>query len=110
MKPQKEFFESLFQRKFVDCEAIITELHSRHHGRKNLGYIHALEGLIVAVKDKDQKAYFNKLPEAPKELKRLKKSFRDKIEKKGVLMPLHDKGFFKAWTDLFNWLIAKEPT
>jgi hypothetical protein len=68
------------------------------------GYIHALSGMLTAMREKDRHAFINKLETSVSEFERLSKGF-------GSLsgFSFYDeftRGFFTAWKDFMGFLIS----
>ena len=93
------FFQLLKGRKFAEAERVLERVKQNTNETEwNKGYIHALDGVILAQKSNDSYAYANSLNfEDEKELKKSRKEFLK--EYKNKIHTDFDRGFYAAWSD-----------
>ncbi len=93
------FFQLLKERRFAEAERVLERIRQKTNKTEwNSGYIHALDGIIVATKSNDSYAFIKNLNfEDEKELKKNRKEFLK--EYKNKIHSDSDRGFFAAWAD-----------
>ena len=111
------FFQLLKGRRFAEAERVLERIKQKTNETEwNTGYIHALDGIILATKSNDSYAFIKNLNfEDEKELKKNRKEFLK--EYKNKIHSDYDRGFFAAWADymlisvkdLANPETAKKP-
>ena len=111
------FFQLLKGRRFAEAERVLERIKQKTNKTEwNSGYIHALDGIILATKSNDSYAFIKNLNfEDEKELKKNRKEFLK--EYKNKIHSDYDRGFFAAWADymlisardLTNQETAKNP-
>ena len=93
------FFQLLKGRRFAEAERVLERIRQKTNKTEwNSGYLHALDGIILATKSNDSYAFIKKLnTEDEKELKKNRKEFLK--EYKNKIHSDYDRGFFAAWAD-----------
>ena len=93
------FFQLLKGRRFAEAERVLERIRQKTNETQwNSGYIHALDGIILATKANDSYAFIKNLNfEDEKELKKNRKEFLK--EYKNKIHSDYDRGFFAAWAD-----------
>ena len=94
-----KFFQLLKGRRFAEAERVLEEIRQKTNKTEwNSGYLHALEGILIAQKSNDSYAFITNLNfEDEKELKKGRKKFLQ--EYKNKIYSDDDRGFFAAWAD-----------
>lgn len=100
------FFQLIKGRRFAEAERILERIRNKTNETEwNSGYLHALDGILLAQKSSDSYAFIKKLDfEDEKELKNFRKDFL--AEYKNKIHSDYDRGFFAAWADYM--LISKQ--
>ena len=100
------FFQLIKGRRFAEAERILERIRNKTNETEwNSGYLHALDGILLAQKSSDSYAFIKKLDfEDEKELKNFRKDFL--AEYKNKIHSDYDRGFFAAWADYM--LISKK--
>ena len=111
------FFQLLKGRRFAEAERVLERIRQKTNETEwNSGYLHALDGIILAQKSNDSYSFIKNLNfEDEKELKKNRKEFLK--EYKNKIHSDYDHGFFAAWADymlisvkdLANPETAKKP-
>ena len=93
------FFQLLKGRRFAEAERVLERVReSTNETEWNSGYLHALDGVILAQKSNDSYSYVKNLNfEDEKNLKKSRKEFLE--EYKNKIHSDYDRGFFAAWAD-----------
>ncbi|PVX25275.1 MAG: hypothetical protein CW691_05110 [Candidatus Bathyarchaeum sp.] len=93
------FFQLLKGRKFAEAERVLERIRQKTNETEwNSGYIHALDGVLLAQKSNDSYAFVTNMNlEDEKELKKSRKEFLK--EYKNKIHSDFDRGFFAAWAD-----------
>lgn len=93
------FFQLLKGRRFAEAERVLERIRQKTNKTEwNSGYLHALDGIILATKSNDSYSFIQKLNfEDEKELKKNRKEFLK--EYKNKIHSDYDRGFFAAWAD-----------
>jgi hypothetical protein len=93
------FFQLLKGRKFAEAERVLERIRKKTNETEwNSGYLHALDGIILATKSNDTYAFLTNVNfEDEKQLKKDRKEFLK--EYKNKIHTDHDRGFFAAWAD-----------
>jgi hypothetical protein len=93
------FFQLLKGRRFAEAERVLERVKQNTNETEwNRGYIHALEGVLLAQKSNDSYAYIKNVNfEDEKNLKKSRKEFLK--EYKNKIHTDFDRGFFAAWAD-----------
>lgn len=112
------FFQLLKGRKFAEAERVLERIRQHTNETEwNSGYLHALDGVLLAQKSNDSYAFLTNVNfEDEKGLKKNRKEFLK--EYKNKIHSDFDRGFFAAWADymlisvreLKNAEIANQPT
>lgn len=102
----KRFYESTLKRDFAEAERTLEKIKEKaSKSGWDKGYIFALEGMLLAYKNKDDNYLFiNKLQPDKEYLQKVKKDFEKKAKNISISSDF-DKGFFSAWLDLTNHLL-----
>jgi hypothetical protein len=93
------FFQLLKGRKFAEAERVLERIRKKTNETEwNSGYLHALDGIILATKSNDSYAFLTNVNfEDEKQLKKNRKEFLK--EYKNKIHTDYDRGFFAAWAD-----------
>ncbi|MCJ7721333.1 hypothetical protein MUO98_02850 [Candidatus Bathyarchaeota archaeon] len=93
------FFQLLKGRRFAEAERVLERIRQKTNQTEwNSGYLHALDGVILAQKSNDSYAFIKNVNfEDEKELKKSRKEFLK--EYKNKIHSDYDRGFFAAWAD-----------
>jgi hypothetical protein len=93
------FFQLLKGRRFAEAERVLERVKQNTNETEwNKGYIHALDGVLLAQKSNDSYAYIKNVNfEDEKDLKKSRKEFLK--EYKNKIHTDFDRGFFAAWAD-----------
>ena len=93
------FFQLLKGRRFAEAERVLERVKQNTNETEwNRGYIHALDGVLLAQKSNDSYAYIKNVNfEDEKDLKKSRKEFLK--EYKNKIHTDFDRGFFAAWAD-----------
>ena len=100
------FFELVKGRRFAEAERVLERIRQKTNETEwNSGYLHALDGILLAQKSSDSYSFIKKVNfEDEKELKKYRKDFL--VEYKNKIHADYDRGFFAAWADYM--LISKK--
>jgi hypothetical protein len=103
------FFQLLKGRRFAEAERVLERIRQKTNKTEwNSGYLHALDGIILATKSNDSYVFIKKLNfEDEKELKKNRKEFLK--EYKNKIHSDYDRGFFATWAD-YMLISVKELT
>jgi len=110
MPISKIFVVRLFQlvkgRRFAEAERVLERIRLKTNETEwNSGYLHALDGILLAQKSSDSYAFIKNVNfNDEKELKKFRKEFLK--EYKNKIHADYDRGFFAAWADYM--LISKK--
>jgi len=112
------FFQLLKGRRFAEAERVLERIRQKTNETEwNSGYLHALDGIVLATKSNDSYAFIKNVNfEDEKDLKKHRKEFLKDYKNK--INADYDRGFFAAWADymlisvkdLANQETPKEPT
>lgn len=93
------FFQLLKGRRFAEAERVLERIREKTNETEwNSGYIHALDGILLATKTNDSYAFIQNVNfEDEKELRKNRKEFLK--EYKNKVHTDYDRGFFAAWAD-----------
>ncbi|MCW4016469.1 MAG: hypothetical protein NWF06_08880 [Candidatus Bathyarchaeota archaeon] len=93
------FFQLLQGRRFAEAERVLERIRDKTNETEwNSGYLHALDGVLLAQKSNDSYAFLSNLNfEDEKELKKNRKDFLQ--EYKNKVYSDYDRGYFAAWAD-----------
>ena len=93
------FFQLLKGRKFAEAERVLERIRKKTNETEwNSGYLHALDGVLLAQKSNDSYAFLTKVNfKDEKDLKKNRKLFLK--EYKNKIHSDYDRGFFAAWAD-----------
>ncbi len=100
------FFQLIKGRRFAEAERVLERIRKKTNETEwNSGYLHALDGILLAQKSSDSYAFIKKVNfEDEKDLKKFRKDFL--AEYKNKIHSDYDRGFFAAWADYM--LISKK--
>jgi hypothetical protein len=100
------FFQLVKGRRFAEAERVLERIRKKTNETEwNSGYLHALDGVLLAQKSNDSYAFIKRVNfEDEKELKKYRKEFLQ--EYKNKIHTDYDRGFFAAWADYM--LISKK--
>lgn len=98
------FIKNLLERKFSDAEKELQNIKQKRFPNKEyqLGYIKALEGLMLSVRSGDERDFYNRTNNG-KTLDIYIKEFKD--FRKLPVRTQFDQGYFGAWTDILQYRI-----
>ena len=93
------FFQLLKGRRFAEAERVLERIRQKTNETEwNSGYLHALDGIVLATKSNDAYAFIKNVNfEDEKDLKKHRKEFLK--EYKNKINTDYDRGFFAAWAD-----------
>ena len=93
------FFQLLKGRRFAEAERVLERIRQKTNETEwNSGYLHALDGIVLATKSTDSYAFIKNLNlEDEKSLRKNRKEFLK--EYKNKVHTDFDRGFFAAWAD-----------
>jgi hypothetical protein len=93
------FFQLLKGRRFAEAERVLERIRQKTNETEwNSGYLHALDGIVLATKSNDSYAFIKNVNfEDEKDLKKHRKEFLK--EYKNKINTDFDRGFFAAWAD-----------
>ena len=93
------FFQLLKGRRFAEAERVLERIRQKTNETEwNSGYLHALDGIVLATKSNDSYAFIKNVNfEDEKDLKKHRKEFLK--EYKNKINADYDRGFFAAWAD-----------
>lgn len=93
------FFQLLKGRKFAEAERVLERIRDKTNETEwNSGYLHALDGVLLAQKSNDSYAFLTNVNfDDEKDLKKSRKLFLK--EYKNKIHSDYDRGFFAAWAD-----------
>lgn len=94
-----KFFQLLKGRRFAEAERVLERIRQKTNETEwNSGYLHALEGIVLAKKSNDSYAFIKNVNlENEKNLRKNRKEFLK--EYKNKIHTDYDRGFFAAWAD-----------
>jgi len=100
------FFQLVKGRRFAEAERVLERVRLKTNETEwNSGYLHALDGILLAQKSTDSYAFLKKVNfDDEKDLKKFRKEFLK--EYKNKIHADYDRGFFAAWADYM--LISKK--
>jgi len=99
------FFQLVKGRRFAQAERVLERIRLKTNETEwNSGYLHALDGILLAQKSGDSYAFIKNVDfDDEKNLKKFRKEFLK--EYKNKIHADYDRGFFAAWADYM--LISK---
>jgi ribosomal protein S17E len=94
-----KFFQLVKTRRFAEAERVLERIKQKTNETEwNKGYIHALDGIVLAQKSNDTYAFLNNIDfTQEKDLKRFRKEFLK--EYKNKIHSDFDRGYYAAWAD-----------
>ena len=100
------FFQLVRGRRFAEAERVLERIRLKTNETEwNSGYLHALDGILLAQKSGDSYAFIKNVDfDDEKNLKKFRKEFLK--EYKNKIHADYDRGFFAAWADYM--LISKK--
>jgi hypothetical protein len=102
------YLENVHDRKFTDAEREIENLKDKRFPDEEyqMGYINAMEGLLLSVRSGDDRDFYNRPNGNGKSNKDYVKEFKE--FRKLPIRTQFDQGFFSAWTDIIQYRINTE--
>ncbi|MCB2172852.1 hypothetical protein KQH65_08960 [archaeon] len=102
------YLENVHDRKFTDAEREIENLKDKRFPDEEyqMGYINAMEGLLLSVRSGDDRDFYNRPNGNGKNNKDYVKEFKE--FRKLPIRTQFDQGFFSAWTDIIQYRINTE--
>ena len=99
------FFQLVKNRRFAEADRVLERIRKKTKETEwNSGYLHALDGIVLAQKSNDSYSFIKNVNfEDKNELKKFRKDFLR--EYKNKIHADYDRGFFAAWADYM--LISK---
>lgn len=96
------FFQLAQNRDFAESERILQKIKEKMSGSEwSRGYHLALEGILLALRNRDDKYIFVSRIEMNKDnFERLETEFYTRA--KNVIEPEFDRGYFSAWADFIR--------
>jgi len=93
------FFQLIKSRRFAEAERVLERMRKKTNQTEwNSGYIHALDGVLLAQKSNDSYAFLNNVNfEEEKNLKKHRKEFLKQYKNK--IHTDFDRGYFASWAD-----------
>jgi hypothetical protein len=93
------FFQLVKGRRFAEAERVLERIRLKTNETEwNSGYLHALDGILLAQKSSDSYAFIKNVNfDDEKDLKKFRKEFLK--EYKNKIHADYDRGFFAAWAD-----------
>ena len=93
------FFQLLKGRRFAEAKRVLERIRQKTNETEwNSGYLHALDGILLATKSNDSYAFIKSVNfEVEKDLKKNRKEFLKQYKNK--INTDFDRGFFAAWSD-----------
>jgi hypothetical protein len=93
------FFQLVKNRRFAEAERVLERIRQKTNETEwNSGYIHALDGILLAQKSGDSYSFIKNVNfEDENVLKKFRKEFLR--EYKNKIHADYDRGFFAAWAD-----------
>ena len=100
------FFQLVKGRRFAQADRVLERIRLKTNETEwNSGYLHALDGILLAQKSGDSYAFLKNVNfDDEKDLKKFRKEFLK--EYKNKIHADYDRGFFAAWADYM--LISKK--
>ena len=97
------FFKNMLDRKFTDAEKTLGGIKERKFPDEEfrMGYINALEGLLLSVRSGDERDFYNRNNFAAKGLKTYRDEFKEL--RKSPIRTQFDSGYFAAWSDIMQY-------
>jgi hypothetical protein len=102
------YLENVHDRKFTDAERALEALKEKKFPDEQykMGYINAMEGLLLSVRSGDDRDFYNRTNGNGKNLDDYVKEFKE--FRKLPIRTQFDQGFFSAWTDIIQYKINTE--
>ena len=93
------FFQLIKARRFAEAERVLERIREKTNETEwNSGYLHALDGILLAQKSNDSYAFLNNINfEDEKDLKKHRKEFLK--EYKNKIHTDFDRGYYASWAD-----------
>jgi cell division protein ZapA (FtsZ GTPase activity inhibitor) len=101
-----KFFQLLTAKKTSAAENILEKIKERSKiiSDWDIGYMKALEGMLLALKGTNKRAFI-KVKLTEDRIQKLEKKFRKKAQNTLRIIENYDRGFFAAWADYLNLLL-----
>ena len=102
------YLENVHDRKFSDAERELENLKSKRFPDEEyqMGYVNAMEGLLLSVRSGDDRDFYNRTNGNTKSLDDYVKEFKE--FRKLPIRTQFDQGFFSAWTDIVQYKMNTE--
>lgn len=100
------FFQLISENKFANAQRLLQRIqHQAPKDKWTKGYLNALEGMLLAKENKNDKYVFIHTinPKDTEQLQQLRKEFTQ--DTKNRFHGNYNQGFFKAWADYTRLLI-----
>ena len=100
------FFNAVSEGKVKEAEDMLNhviEFFNDKEYDKFQGYVRGLEGVLLAIKEKNRSTYLSEITNSPEILKKLEKEFRKNV--KNEVYSTYDKVYFKALLDYTRFLL-----
>ncbi|HID17075.1 TPA: hypothetical protein EYP26_02130 [Candidatus Bathyarchaeota archaeon] len=100
----QKYFRLINERRFKEAEGELEKFKNElERSEEALGYLKALEGILLSKKSGDEKLYLTRIEKmGKKEMKRARSEFLS--HSKNELHGAYDRGFFKALLDYLDFL------
>ena len=102
------YLQNVHDRKFTDAERELETLKTRKFpdDEYQMGYINAMDGLLLSVRSGDDRDFYNRTHVSGKTLDDYVTEFKE--FRKLPIRTQFDQGFFSAWTDIIQYRINTE--
>lgn len=93
----------MIDRRFTDAEKAMDVIKARKFtdAEFKMGYINALEGLLLSVRSGDERDFYNRNNFDEKSLKTHRDEFKE--FRKTPIRTQFDSGYFAAWSDIMQY-------
>lgn len=104
------FFQLAQNRDFAESDRILQKIKEKMSGSEwSRGYHLALEGILLALRNKDDKYVFvNRLEVNKEKFEKLEAEFYKRA--KNLIEPEFDRGYFAAWVDFIRVVKSTNST
>jgi hypothetical protein len=98
-----KLFKMIATRKIPEAEQALEKIRAKlDQSKDNLGYLRALEGLILTEKSSDEHLFLNRANLNEKSIKEMRQEFHDHASNE--LHEEYDRGYFRALADYVKCL------
>jgi uncharacterized membrane-anchored protein YjiN (DUF445 family) len=98
-----KLFKMIATRKIPEAEQALEKIRAKlDQSKDNLGYLRALEGLILTEKSSDENLFLNRANLNEKSIKEMRQEFHDHASNE--LHEEYDRGYFRALADYVKCL------